>query len=109
MTFRTIEKDLIPILKKNKAARCDDMVLYAAYVYAKVNGLGLGADWLSRVFSDRRLRIRHNIAPYDSIGRIRRKLQEEHEELRATENEIAEKKRAEREYKKYARGEENAG
>lgn len=103
MEFRKVEDDITPILKYSEAARCDDMALYANYVYMKLNNYEKGAGWLERVFSDRRFRIYHVIAPYDTVSRCRRKLQETYENLRPSEEYREERKRAEREYKKYAK------
>lgn len=104
MEFIKVEDDVRPILKNSIAARCDDMALYAHYVYTKLAGFEKGAGWLERVFSDRRFRIYHGIAPYDTVSRVRRKLQEDNEDLRAPKEFIEEKKQAEKEYKDYARG-----
>lgn len=104
MEFVKVEDDVRPILKNSIAARCDDMALYAYYVYTKLAGFEKGAGWLERVFSDRRFRIYHGIAPYDTVSRVRRKLQEDNEDLRAPKEFIEEKKQAEKEYKDYARG-----
>ena len=103
MSFKRIEDDIIPILKDSYAARCDDMALYTYYAYHKIERLGLGAGWLERVFTDRRLRILSGIAPYESVSRVRRKLQEENPELRAPKEVVKERKRVEREYKQYAK------
>ena len=104
MTFQTIEQDITPILKEDEAARSDDMALYANYVYSKISKLNYGgAGWLQKVFSDRRFRIIHGIAPYESVSRVRRKLQEKHEDLRPTKAYQEERKRVEANYKKYAR------
>ena len=103
MTFKTVEQDITPILKEDEAARCDDMALYANYAYSKIQGLEYGAGWLQKIFSDRRFRIIHGIAPYETVSRIRRALQERHEELRPSKEYQEERKRIEREYRKYAR------
>lgn len=103
MGFKKIEDEVTSILKYNTAARADDMKLYAAYVYSKVEKLNLGDTWLQRVFNDQRLRISCGIAPYGSVSRIRRKVQTARPELRATEAEQLEKKRIERNYKRYLR------
>lgn len=105
MSFVTIEQEIEPILKENEAARCDDMTLYAAYVYTKLQGYGAG--WLERVFSDRRFRLMNNIATYGAVGRVRRRLQAKNPELRATPEAKAERYEAEKEYRKYARGIKN--
>ncbi len=103
MTFKTIEQDITPILKESEAARCDDMALYANYAYEKVKKLYHGDGWLQKVFSDRRFRIVHGIAPYESVSRVRRKLQAKYKELRPNKDYQEERKRVEREYRKYAR------
>ena len=95
MGFNTIERELKPILERNINARCDDMLLYYIYVKSK------GADFLN--IWDRDYRHLFNVSPYETISRIRRKLQEKYEELRPTPAQIEEKKRAEKEYKEYAR------
>jgi len=104
MEFKTIEQEITPILKYSEAARCDDMALYANYVYTKLTNYEKGAGWLERVFSDRRFRIYHGIATFEAVSRCRRKLQENYENLRPSESYREERKKAEREYKKYARG-----
>ena len=101
MTFKTIEQDITPILKNNEAARCDDMMLYAAYVFEKMQGYGAG--WLEKIFSDRRYRIMRGIAPYGAVGRTRRRLQRRYPELRPSEEVKKARREAEKEYRKYAR------
>lgn len=104
MEFYNAEKDVKEILKYDMAARCDDMALYANYCYTKLKkNMKCGEDWLIKVFSDRRFRIMNGIALYGTVSRVRRKLQEEYPQLRPTKEYLEERKRAEREYKKYAR------
>lgn len=102
MSFKTVEQDVKAILEKNQQARCDDMKLYACYVYEKVQGKGV-SEWLLTVFSDTRFRIINGIAPYETVSRVRRKIQAENENLRPSEEYQAERKRVEKEYKAYAR------
>lgn len=102
MSFKKVEDDIKPILKYNEAARCDDMTLYASYVYDKLKGANTSKDWLVTVFSDRLFRIMHGIAPYETVSRVRRKLQATYEELRAPKDYIEKRKKKEQEYKKYA-------
>ena len=97
MTFETIEQELKPILENFIETRADDMSLYGLYVSNK------GVQ-LTRVLTDREYRLTHGIASYESVGRIRRKLQAKYRELRPAPEYLAERKRAEKEYKKYARG-----
>ena len=104
MEFKTVEQDIKPILKESEAARCDDMALYANYVWTKLNKFDYGAGWLEKVFSDRRFRIMHGIASYETVSRVRRRLQAENENLRPSKAYQEERNRAEVEYKKYARG-----
>lgn len=105
MEFKTVEQDVAPILKNDNAARCDDMALYTYYAYEKLNRAkaDLTGGWLQRVFTDRHYRIIHGIAPYETVSRVRRKLQEKYAELRPSEAYREERKRVEAEYKKYAR------
>ena len=105
MEFKTVEQDVAPILKNDNAARCDDMALYTYYAYEKLNRAkaDLTGGWLQRVFTDRRYRIIHGIAPYETVSRVRRKLQEKYAELRPSKEYQEERKRVEVEYKKYAR------
>ena len=104
MEFKTVEQDIKPILEESEAARCDDMALYANYVWTKLNKFDYGAGWLEKVFSDRRFRIMHGIASYETVSRVRRRLQAENENLRPSKAYQEERNRAEVEYKKYARG-----
>jgi hypothetical protein len=46
----------------------------------------------------------YDLAPYETVSRVRRKLQEKYAELRPTAEQIEEKKRAEKEYRLYAKG-----
>lgn len=103
MEFKTVEQDITPILKESEAARCDDMALYANYAYEKIQKFNYGAGWLEKIFSDRRFRIIHGIAAFETVSRVRRKLQEKYEELRPSEAYQKERKEVELEYKKYAR------
>ena len=101
MTFETVENEVTEILKYNVAARADDMALYCDYCYSKIGTNNLGAGWLEKVFSDRRLRIAYGISPYETVSRIRRFVQAKNEELRPTAEQKQEKKRAENDYRKY--------
>ena len=105
MEFYKVEEDIKEILKNDMVARCDDMALYANYVYTKLSRANAANnnEWLIKVFSDRRFRIIHGIAPYGTISRVRRKLQEKYEDLRPNKEYQEERKRVEVEYKKYAR------
>lgn len=103
MSFETLENEVIAILKENHIARADDMALYANYVFTKVKDKSLGIAWLVTVFSDRRFRITNGIAPYSTISRVRRKIQEKYPELKPSPEIVAERKKSEAEYKAYAK------
>ena len=106
MEFKTVEHDILPILREKAETRCDDMLLYACYAYRKAASSVYNpaqSTMLLNVFLDARYRIHLGVAPYETVSRVRRKLQEKHAELRATKEQIQEKQRAEREYKRYAR------
>ena len=103
MSFVRVEDEVREILLEDTTARCDDMALYANYVFSKIKDLDCGKGWLQMVFSNRRYRILHGIAPYETVSRIRRKLQEQNKELRPSKEELEERKRLEKKYKEYAR------
>lgn len=104
MDLITLENKVLRILKYNQTARYDDMALYACYVWEIVEDMGLGRGWLTEVFSNRRFRIENKIAPFESVSRCRRKIQEKYPELRASEEQVREKKELEKMYRAYARG-----
>lgn len=95
MNRHNVQIDVKKILEYNHAARNDDMKLYACYVYEKIQGLNMGAGWLSRVFDEKKLREQNNIANYESVTRTRRYLQRIYPNLRADEE--VRKGRAEKE------------
>lgn len=97
MRFKTVERAIKPVLENNKEARADDMWLYLYYIASE------GYTPL-KIFSDRKYRIEHGLASYETVSRARRKLQAKYRELRPTPEEITERKKAEKEYKKYAKG-----
>ena len=101
MGFLIIEDEVREILEHNEQARGNDMALYAYYVRRKTEKLGLGYSWLTRIFIDDRFRIEHGIAPYETISRLRRKVQKQDESLKPTKAYIEERKRAEHEYRQY--------
>jgi hypothetical protein len=104
MNFKTVEEDIEPILKYSDAAKCDDMTLYATYVYNKLQSKKYTSpNWLEKVFSDRRFRVIHGIAPYETVSRVRRRLQAKNILLRPTKEYKEERKKLEKEYKRYAR------
>lgn len=105
MTFNTVENTITKIMEKNEATRNDDMLLYTHYVYYKLPlNKCLETCALDKVFCDSRYRISQGIAPYETVSRIRRKVQEIRRDLRPTPAQLEEKYRAEKEYRKYAKG-----
>lgn len=104
MTFKTVENTITQILEKNTAARNDDMLLYVHYVFIVMPKVSIVPNCMEKVFSDSRYRIANGVAPYETVSRIRRKVQEIRRDLRPTEYAKNEKRRAEKEYRKYAKG-----
>ena len=96
MSFESIEVEIEPILRDFTEARADDMALYCLYV------AGRGAD-IKRTLLEREYRLKRGIASYESVGRIRRKLQHANEDLRPTAGYLIERQRAEKEFIAYAK------
>lgn len=96
MEFKTVEKEVKPILEQYETTRADDMQLY--FYYAKRNGVNLGKALL-----DRKYRLLSGIASYDTVSRVRRKLQAQYKDLRPSKEYLEVRKKAEAEYKKYAK------
>lgn len=108
--IKRVEDDVKNILKDDLKARCDDMSLYASYVFMKCGGLDSGITeeiknkWLIKAFSDFRFRHDHDIAKYDTVGRCRRRLQSHYAELCAPDEVKKERKELERAYRLYSKG-----
>lgn len=102
--FLTVEKAIEPILANDPLTRADDMLLYLEYL----RSIGAAGD-LAAVLSDRKYRIAYGIAPYETISRVRRKLQEKDECLRPNKKYIKRRKDAEKEFRKYAKLREKNG
>lgn len=98
MRFKTVEEDIKPLFKTDATTRCDDMRLYYKYVEVMKDANIILA------FTSSKYRYSKNIAPYETVSRVRRKLQEKYKDLRATAEQIEEKKKTEKEYRQYARG-----
>ena len=97
MDFKTVESAVRFLLVEYEPTKSDDMILYMEYVNFK------GARF-TKAALDREYRIKHGIASYETVSRVRRRLQAKYKELRPTPEYMAERKRAEKEYRKYARG-----
>lgn len=96
--FLTVEKAIEPILLNDPFTRADDMLLYLEYL----RSIGAAGD-LAAVLSDHKYRIAYSIAPYETVSRVRRKLQERHECLRPSKDYIEYRRKNEKEFRKYAR------
>lgn len=103
MKIKDVEKDVKRILEENTAARCDDLKLYHAYCVRKL-GDATNGNWLVSVFTNLRFRLAYGIAPYESVSRARRKLQERYASLQAPPEVVAERKEMLKRYKLYAKG-----
>lgn len=99
------EEEVKKILEIDEQARADDMHLYAFYAWEMLERAGekVGSGWLEKVFSNERYRYLFGIAPFESVSRARRKLQEVNEDLRPNEETIRARKEKIKEYKAYAR------
>lgn len=96
MKLKTLEQEVKPILEEYEDTRADDMRLYVKYI--SIKGLNVGKSLLNRKY-----RITNGLAPYDSVSRVRRKLQAANESLRPSKKYMEQRKKAEAEYKKYAK------
>lgn len=102
--LKTVEKAIEPILANDPFTRADDMLLYLEYL----RRIGEAGD-LAAVLSDRKYRIAYGIAPYETVSRVRRKLQEKYEDLRPNKKYIERRKETEKEFRKYAKLREKNG
>ena len=89
--LQTLKEDVYKILTKIPETRNADMILY--YEYCIQNWVRDYDLW--KVFKDSEYRKQKKISVFESVSRARRKIQEEHPELRADEN--VEKLRKDRE------------
>ena len=96
--FESLENQVLHILQTNRDARADDMTLYAHYIAIKAP-----YEYMETVFIDRDFRVKKMIAPYSTISRIRRKLQEKYPELKPSPEMIAKRKKREAVYRAYAK------
>lgn len=96
--FLTVEKAIEPILATDPFTRADDMLLYLEYL----RRMGAAGD-LAAVLSDRKYRIAYGIAPYETVSRVRRKLQERYEDLRPSKDHIEFRRKNEKEFRKYVK------
>lgn len=107
MKIERLEDEIQTILEYNEPARADDMTLYYDYALSHVKDevMDLGTGWLAKVFRDRKYRATHGIHGYESVSRIRRKLQADYPKLRPSAEAIAIRKMHNKTIKEYVRGE----
>lgn len=96
--FLTVEKAIEPILANDPYTRADDMLLYLEYL----RKIGAAGD-IAHVLGSRNYRIVNGIAPYETVSRVRRKLQEKNEELRPNKKFLETRKKAEKIFKEYSK------
>ena len=95
--MKSVEKDIKPILEIDEETRADDMKLYFSYVHGK------GCDFKQSLL-DRIYRISNGLVSYDRVSRARRKLQEHYADLRPSREYMEKRKKAEKEFRLYAKG-----
>ena len=83
-----LESQVYNILLNYKATRDDDMLLYWYYVIFSLVFTGnekynLSDYYFSLIFSSPQFRVQLGIAPFSSVERARRKVQEKHPELQS--------------------------
>lgn len=92
------ENLVLYILRNNPLARGDDKYLYFCLLREE--------HYNTDVSLERFLLCGETFPNYDSISRVRRKLQEKFPELRPEKNEQKRREEAEKDFRAYARGEE---
>ena len=95
--WKSIENAIEPILQEDVDTRADDMRLYLRYVQRNKADIG-------KCMFERKYRLQRRIASYDSVSRIRRKLQQRDPKLRPSKEYIAARRKAEKEFRLYAKG-----
>ena len=96
MDIKTVEHEVKPILEEYENTRADDTRLYVMYITRKGGDVG-------KVFSSRKYRIMNGLASYETVSRVRRKLQSKDARLRPSKEYIEARKKAEAEYRAYAK------
>lgn len=95
--IKLLENEIEYLLTTEESNRADDMKLYASY--CELHGGGN----LMQIFKSVSLRATLGLASFESVSRVRRKLQEKNEELRASIRTQQKRKDLQKEYRKYAR------
>ena len=91
------ENTVMYVLRRYPQTRADDKLLY--FWVLREEGFRVGVSLEHFLLSD-------EFPNYDSITRVRRKLQEKYPELRPAKNEQIRREEAEQDFRAYARGEE---
>lgn len=95
--MKLLENEIEYLLTTEESNRADDMKLYASYCEMH------GACDLMQIFKSVSLRAVLGLASFESVSRVRRKLQEKNEDLRASIKTQQKRKDLQKEYRKYAR------
>lgn len=91
------ENTVMYVLRRYAQTRADDKLLY--FWVLREEGFSTGISLEQYLLSE-------GFPNYDSITRVRRKLQEKYPELRPAKNEQIRREEAEEDFRAYARGEE---
>lgn len=95
--MKLLENEIEYLLTTEESNRADDMKLYASYCEMH------GGRELMQIFKSVSLRATLGIASFESVSRVRRKLQSEDESLKASKHTQRMRKNLQKEYRKYAR------
>ena len=93
--MRKVKIEVKEILLNNPETRGDDMALFYSYVLSK-GGISLDA-----VFTNPKYRKEHDIATFECVSRMRRKLQEENPMLLPNKACVVGRRKAEKRYHEY--------
>lgn len=99
MTFDSIYDEVKHILEQYPETRYSDMTLYGSYVKSK---LPIHENF-ETIFFDDFIRVVYQIAPYETVSRNRRWIQNDYEELRPNKEKMKARKEAEKEYRRQNR------
>ena len=95
--LKLLENEIEYLLTVDESNRADDMKLYASYCEMH------GGRELMQIFKSVSLRATLGLASFESVSRVRRKLQSKDESLKASKHAQRMRKNLQKEYRKYAR------
>lgn len=95
--LKLLENEIEYLLTVDESNRADDMKLYASYCEMH------GGRELMQIFKSVSLRATLGLASFESVSRVRRKLQSKDESLKASKHNQRIRKNLQKEYRKYAR------